>query len=41
MAEANIGTGPKVANWMRLYMTYVLPVIVAAILVIGLVSFFG
>ena len=41
VAEANTGDGPKVANWMRLYMTYVLPVIVTAILVIGLVNFFG
>ena len=41
VAEANTGDGPKVANWMRLYMTYVLPLIVTAILVIGLVSFFG
>ena len=41
MAEANTGKGAKVANWMRLYMTYVLPVIVIAILIIGLVSFFG
>jgi len=40
VAEANTGRGPKVANWMRLYMTYVLPLIVAAILVIGLVNFF-
>ena len=40
LAESNEGKGPKVANWMRLYMTYVLPVIVTAIFVIGLVSFF-
>ena len=40
-AEANSGVGPKAANWMRLYVTYVLPVIVTAILVIGLVNFFG
>ena len=40
MAEANEGTGLKVANWMRPYMTYVLPVIVAVILVVGLVNFF-
>ena len=39
-AEANTGVGPKAANWMRLYVTYVLPVILTAILVIGLVSFF-
>lgn len=40
MAEANEGTGLKVATWMRPYMTYVLPVIVAVIFVVGLVSFF-
>ncbi len=40
MAEANEGTGLKVAKWMRPYMTYVLPVIVAVIFVVGLVSFF-
>ena len=40
-AEANQGKGIKVANWMRGYMTYVLPIIVAAILVIGLISFFS
>ena len=41
VAEANTGDGPKVANWMRLYMTYVLPLVVTSILVIGLVSFFS
>ena len=41
MAEANEGTGLKVAKWMRPYMTYVLPVIVAVIFVVGLVNFFG
>ena len=40
MAEANEGTGLKVAKWMRPYMTFVLPVIVAVILVVGLVNFF-
>ncbi len=40
MAEANEGTGLKVAKWMRPYMTYVLPVIVSVILVVGLVNFF-
>ena len=40
MAEANEGTGLKVAKWMRPYVTYVLPLIVGAILVIGLVNFF-
>lgn len=40
MEEANTGTGLKVAKWMRPYMTYVLPVIVAIIFVFGLVNFF-
>ena len=38
--EANTGNGMKVANWMRGYMTFVLPVIVIVILVIGLYNFF-
>lgn len=37
MAEANEGTGLKVARWMRPYCTYVLPVIVLAIFVIGII----
>ena len=41
LAEANEGTGLKVAKRMRPYMTYVLPVIVTVILVVGLVQFFG
>lgn len=36
--EANKGDGPKVMSWMRSYMTYVLPVMVAAILVVGLLK---
>ena len=40
MQEANEGTGLKVAKWMRPYMTYVLPVIVLVIFVVGLVGFF-
>ena len=40
MAEANEGTGLKVAKWMRPYMTYVLPVIVFVIFAVGLVGFF-
>ena len=38
MAEANEGTGLKVAKWMRPYMTYVLPVIVAIIFVVGIIG---
>lgn len=37
---ANEGKGLKVANWMRGYMTYVLPVIVLVILVLGIISWF-
>ena len=38
--EANTGNGLKVANWMQLYMTYVVPVIIAFIFVYGLYNFF-
>ena len=41
LAEANEGAGLKVAKWMRPYMTYVLPVIVSVIFVVGLVNFFS
>ena len=42
-AEANTGAGPKVPGrgLLRFYMTYILPLIVIAIFVIGLVSFFA
>jgi len=39
-AEANIGKGAKVANWMRWYMTWVLPLIIGFILIYGLYAFF-
>lgn len=35
--EANEGKGLKVAEWMRGYMTFVLPVIVLVILILGLI----
>lgn len=35
--EANTGKGMKVQRWMRGYMCYVLPVLVAVILVLGLI----
>ena len=35
--EANAGKGVKVQRWMRGYMCYVLPVLVAVILVLGLI----
>ncbi|MGM9577916.1 MAG: sodium-dependent transporter [Evtepia sp.] len=40
MEEANAGKGLKVKNWMRGYITYVLPVIMLVIFVIGLISYF-
>lgn len=41
MTEANAGDGLKLKNWMRGYMTYVLPVIVLALFVIGIISYFS
>jgi NSS family neurotransmitter:Na+ symporter len=40
LEEANQGKGLKVKNWMRGYITYVLPVMMAIILVYGLVTYF-
>ena len=40
VTEANTGQGLKVKNWMRGYMTYVLPFLFLAIFLIGLVSYF-
>lgn len=39
-AEANSGKGLKVQKWMRGYVTYVLPVIVFIVFVVGLYNFF-
>jgi len=41
MAEANEGAGLKVSNRMRLYMTYVVPVIIGFIFFYGIYSFFA
>jgi len=35
-AEANEGSGIKVKNWMRVYMTYILPVIIFALFIVGI-----
>ncbi len=37
-AEANQGVGVKVKNWMRFYLTYILPLIIGIILVYGIIS---
>ena len=39
--EANEGKGFKVAKWMRGYMTYVLPLIILVLFVMGLISYFS
>ncbi len=39
-AEANLGKGLKVQNWMRGYMTYVLPLIILALFIVGIVDKF-
>ena len=36
VAEANEGTGLKVANWMRPYCTFVLPIIVLIVFLVGI-----
>lgn len=38
--EANEGKGLKVKDWMRVYLTYILPVIIVVFFVIGIVNFF-
>ena len=38
--EANTGKGAKVKNWMRFYMTYILPVIILALFLFGMYNFF-
>jgi NSS family neurotransmitter:Na+ symporter len=40
MEEANEGRGLKVAKWMRPYMTFVLPLLVLTLLVLGIVDYF-
>lgn len=37
LAEANEGKGLKVAKWMRPYMTFVLPIIILVLLIVGLI----
>lgn len=40
LAEANTGKGPKVKNWMRGYMTYVLPFLFIVIFIMGIIPLF-
>ena len=38
MEEANQGKGVKVQKWMRIYMSYILPVIIGIIAIISIIS---
>ncbi|MBR6772710.1 MAG: sodium-dependent transporter [Clostridia bacterium] len=38
--EANTGKGAKIKNWMRFYITFILPVIILFLFVLGLYNFF-
>lgn len=40
VAEANTGKGVKVANWMRPYLSYVLPIIILVLFFLGIYDFF-
>ena len=41
MAEANQGKGLKVKKWMKGYMTFVLPLMILSVFVMGLINFFA
>mgnify|MGYP006969179369 CR=1 FL=1 len=38
--EANTGKGLKVKNWMRGYLTYILPIVIFVFFAIGIYNFF-
>ena len=40
LKEANAGKGLKMPNWVRGYVSYVLPVVIVALFIIGVVNFF-
>ena len=39
LAEANTGKGPKVARWLRPYLTYVLPLIIVFVFIMGIITY--
>ena len=39
VAEANQGKGLKVARWMRIYMKYILPLIIIAVFALGMIFY--
>jgi NSS family neurotransmitter:Na+ symporter len=38
--EANTGKGIKVPSWLRPYLTYILPLIIIVVFVVGIISVF-
>ena len=36
MREANTGKGAKIANWMRIYVSYILPAVIGVLFLIGI-----
>nr|MCR4933175.1 sodium-dependent transporter [Lachnospiraceae bacterium] len=41
ISEANLGKGVKFPKWIKPYVTFVLPVIILVIFVMGIISYFG
>ena len=41
VAEANTGKGAKLAGWLRPYLTYVLPLVILIIFIVGVVDKFA
>lgn len=41
VSEANQGRGLKVQKWMRGYITYILPVIIVILFIVGIINFFN
>ncbi len=39
LAEANTGKGPKVAKWFKPYFTYILPIIIVFVFLVGVFTF--
>ncbi len=39
LLEANTGKGPKVARWLKPYFTYILPIIIIFVFVMGIITF--
>ena len=40
ITEANAGKGLKIQRWMRFYLTYILPLIISMLFVVGLINYF-